>query len=89
MGPLRKLLLQLLSQGTDFVTKTRVANEAAMKMASELSKREYSRLLFTNAYPELGDLSASLLSFSEQVRPRAGRGEGGGGGGSKGGLAEV
>lgn len=58
-------MLQLLSLGADFVQKSRVANEAAIKFAKELSKREYSRLLFTNAYPELGDLSAELVNFSE------------------------
>ena len=49
------------------MNKTRISNEAAVKMAKELSKREYSRLLFTNSYPELGDLSTTLLTFSEQV----------------------
>eukprot|EP00617_Octactis_speculum_P023651 CAMPEP_0185761386 /NCGR_PEP_ID=MMETSP1174-20130828/20310_1 /TAXON_ID=35687 /ORGANISM="Dictyocha speculum, Strain CCMP1381" /LENGTH=107 /DNA_ID=CAMNT_0028442607 /DNA_START=12 /DNA_END=332 /DNA_ORIENTATION=- len=67
MANLRKLVLQLISLGTDFIEKTRASNKAAVKFAAELSKREYSRLLFTNCFPDVGDLSTEILGFSATV----------------------
>ena len=67
MSSLRKLMLQTEALGVDFMTKSRLASEAAVRMAEELSKREYSRLLFTNSYPELGNLSEEILNFSEII----------------------
>lgn len=68
MASLKKFMLTLFSIGSDFVQKSRAANEAAVKLAQELSKREYSRLLFTNTFMDLGDLSQEMVAFAEQLQ---------------------
>ena len=52
----------------EYVNQGRKMNQVGLELALELSKREYSRVMFTNNHERLGSLSDHILDFSDKLK---------------------